>query len=95
VGKAAVQGGEALEVPLVTPVDYAASSPRGTRDPVSLAVVYDGPLEAPIRKGAVVASLRIQVGQGKAERVPLIAGADVPRAHGLTRLINGFKALFG
>jgi D-alanyl-D-alanine carboxypeptidase (penicillin-binding protein 5/6) len=95
VGTARVQGGEAREVPLIAPVDYAASSARGTRDPVSLAVVYDGPLEAPIKKGSVVASLEIKVGAGKAERVPLVAGADVARAGSLTRLINGFWNLFG
>lgn len=95
VGTARVQGGAARELPLVAPVDYAASGPKGVREPVSLAVVYDGPLEAPVKKGAVVASLEIRVGGGKPNRVPLVAGADVAKATGLTRLLNGLRGLFG
>ena len=94
VGKARVQGGEASELPLVAPVDYAASSPRGTSDPVNLRIVYEGPLEAPIRKGLPVASLEIRVGNGAPHLVPLMAGADVAKAGPLRRLINGLRGLF-
>jgi len=94
VGSARVQDGATGEVPLVTPVDLAASSPRGMNDPVSLRVVYDGPLRAPIRKGATVASLEIRVGKGEAHRLPLMAGADVTKAGVLQRLVNGLRGLF-
>ena len=93
VGEARVQNGEARAVPLLAPVDYAASGPVGTHEPVHLAIVYDGPLKAPIRKGSVVADLQITVGSGAPNRVPLIAGADVPRAGLFTRLLNGLRAL--
>ena len=93
VANAAVQDGEAQSVPLVTPVDYSAASAKGTREPVSLRVVYEGPLEAPILKGTPVADLEIRVGNQPPHRLPLFAGADVPRAHFLTRLRNGLAGL--
>lgn len=95
VGAARVQDGEARSVPLVAPVDYAASHPRGLDAPVSLRIVYDGPLQAPVKKGAVVASLEIRSGSAAPNRVPLTAGADVPKAGLLARLRNGLAGLFG
>ncbi len=93
VASAGVQGGEARSVPLVTPVAYSAASAKGTREPVRLRIVYEGPLEAPILKGAPVANLEIRVGNQPAHRLPLVAGADVPRAHFFTRLLNGLAGL--
>jgi len=93
VSSARVQDGEAGAVPLLAPVDYAASGPVGTRDPIRLAIVYNGPLKAPIRKGSVVAELQIAVGSAPPNRVPLIAGADVARAGPFTRLLNGLRGL--
>ncbi len=94
VGEARVQSGAASAVPLVTPVDYTASSARGTSEPVDLRIVYDGPLQAPVTKGAQVASLEIRVGKGEPHRLPLMAGADVAKAGPFRRLINGLRGLF-
>lgn len=93
VGEARVQDGEARSVPLLAPTAYSATSPRGTRAPVSLRLVYDGPLVAPIRKGDAVASLEIRVGSAAPQKVPLVAGADVARAGPLRRLLNGLAGL--
>jgi D-alanyl-D-alanine carboxypeptidase (penicillin-binding protein 5/6) len=93
VASAAVQDGEARSVPLVAPVAYSAASAKGTHEPVRLRVVYEGPLEAPILKGTPVADLEIRVGNQPPHRLPLVAGADVPRAHFFTRLLNGLAGL--
>lgn len=93
VGSAKVQDGEARSVPLLTPTAYSATSPRGTHAPVSLRLVYDGPLVAPIRKGDTVASLEIRVGQAAPQKVPLVAGADVAKAGPFRRLLNGLAGL--
>lgn len=92
VGEAKVQGGEARHVPLVTPDGFAASLPRDTTAGVKLKVVYDGPLEAPVSKGSIVAALEIQVGNEAPHRVPLIAGASVGRASVIQRLRNGLMS---
>jgi len=94
VGNARVQDGSARSVPLVAPTRYAATSPRGTRQPVSLRIVYEGPLPAPIRAGDTVASLEIRVGKDAAQQVPLVAGADVAKAGAWQRLVNGLAGLF-
>lgn len=94
VALAKVQDGEQRTVPLIAPVAYSAASPRGTSDPVALQVVYDGPLEAPILKGSPVAELEIRIGNQPPHRLPLVAGADVPKAGLFTRLLNGLIGLF-
>ena len=94
VGEARVQDGEARRVPLVTMGPITAASPRGRREPVSLQIVYAGPLQAPIARGTVVGSLQITVGKAAPHRVPLAAGADVPKAGALARLRNGLAGLF-
>lgn len=93
VGEAEVQGGAARTVALATPAAYSAASPHGTRAPVSLRIVYDGPLVAPIRKGTVVADLEIRVGDQPPHRRPLMAAEDVERAGLLRRLFNGLAGL--
>ena len=93
VGTARVQDGAARSVPLLAPSAYSAVSPRGTRAPVSLRIIYDGPLAAPIRKGDPVAALEFRVSNGAPQQVPLTAGADVAKAGPLRRLVNGLAGL--
>lgn len=93
VGMARIQNGEQRNVALLAPAAISAASPLGTRAPVKLKIVYDGPLEAPIRKGDVVAALEIAVGREAPHRVPLTAGADVARAGPVARLRNGLIGL--
>lgn len=95
VGEARVQDGDAASVPLVAPANYAATTPKGAAAPVKLRVIYDGPLVAPVKKGAIVASLEIRAGGAAPSRVPLAAGADVARAGLFTRLLNGLRGLVG
>lgn len=94
VGEARVQDGEARAVPLVAMGPIATASPKGRREPVSLQIVYAGPLQAPIAKGTVVGALQITVGKAAPHQVPLAAGADVPKAGPLARLRNGLAGLF-
>ncbi len=93
IGEAKVQGGAARHVSLVTPTGFAASVPKDADGPASLKIVYDGPLEAPIAKGSMVASLEIRIGNGEPHRVPLIAGEEVGKANLFERLRNGLMGL--
>ncbi len=92
IGEAKVQGGTDRHVNLVTPSGFAASMPMDTKDPVSMRIVYDGPLEAPVEKGSIVAALEIRIGKKAPHRVPLVAGESVGRGGWLARLRDG---LFG
>ena len=96
VGAATVQGGAARSVPLIAPMPYYVTYPVGGAPPsVKLIVRYDGPLRAPLVKGAEVATLRISA-PGEAPRdLPLLAGTSTGVAGPLARLRNGLLGLAG
>lgn len=93
VGQAKVQGGAARHVDLVAPQGLAMSAAKSGSDPVELKIVYEGPIEAPIEKGAIIASLEVRQGSLPPRRVPLIAGESIGRAGPFERLRNGLLAL--
>ncbi|MCW1428466.1 D-alanyl-D-alanine carboxypeptidase family protein [Novosphingobium sp. JCM 18896] len=94
VAKAAVQAGDAREVPLVTHRAIAATLARGETGPITLTVHYRGPLVAPIAKDAQVAELEIRAGDAPSSRLPLFAGQAVAKAGPLDRLVNGVMGWF-
>jgi D-alanyl-D-alanine carboxypeptidase (penicillin-binding protein 5/6) len=94
VGSADVQMGTQASVGLMAPRAYFATVPKGEVAPVSLHVKYDGPLMAPIAKGAPIAELEIRIGSEPATEVPLLATNDVPRGGALDRLRAGLSALW-
>lgn len=94
VAEARVQGGDARQVPLVADRAIAAALPKGETGPIALKLTYDGPLVAPIAKGAKVAELEIRTGDAPPSRLPLFAGSAVGKAGPIDRLINGVAGLF-
>lgn len=94
ISAARVQGGDARSVPLIAPHAVIASVPKGSGAPISLRVVYNGPLVAPIRKGAEVARLEIRVADMAPGHVPLYAGRQVGEAGMMDRVLNGLAGLF-
>lgn len=93
IGPARVQDGMADEVPLRAPQPILATFPRGEERPVTLRIVYDGPLRAPIAEGESVAELEISVDGLPSARVPLEAGRAVAKATLFRRLRNGIAGL--
>jgi serine-type D-Ala-D-Ala carboxypeptidase (penicillin-binding protein 5/6) len=93
VGSARVQNGAERSVPLglVRPLSVALAP--GSRAAIKSRVIYRGPLVAPIRRGAVVAELELQVNQGPAMRFPLQASAAIGVAGPFDRLVNGLLGL--
>ncbi len=71
-------GGEDT-VPLVAARDVKVSLPRTSRRGLKVKVVYDGPVPAPIEKGAEIAKLMVTAPGFETLEVPLLAGADVGR----------------
>ncbi|MCY4550953.1 MAG: D-alanyl-D-alanine carboxypeptidase [Defluviicoccus sp.] len=71
-------GGEDT-VPLVAARDVKVSLPRTSRRGLKVKVVYDGPVPAPIEKGAEIAKLMVTAPGFDTLEVPLLAGADVGR----------------
>ena len=99
VGDAQVQMGSSSGVPLVAPSNLAVSVPAGlslTNKPMTMKIRYQGPLAAPIKKGAHVADLLVFTGDSSEPQVtPLVAGEDVGKAGFFTRIWLGLKSLVG
>ena len=93
VGKALVQGGNQPTVPLVAPRAYFATIAKGTRAPVAMRIIYNGPINAPIARGAEIASLEIRLGNEPPSLVPLAAAQDVEPGGLLARIRAGFSRL--
>jgi D-alanyl-D-alanine carboxypeptidase (penicillin-binding protein 5/6) len=93
VGSARVQGGTALTVGLEAPRAIHAALPYGTNVPIALRIVYNGPLVAPIVKGAPVAVLEIRSGTAEPGRVQLRAARSIGRAGLFDRLRNGLYGM--
>lgn len=96
VDTAAVQLGSARELALVAPRDLALTLPR-TADTgnVTLKIVYQGPIKAPIAKGQQVATLVVSAPGMERQVMPLVAGAAVAEAGVFGRLWAGLVSIFG
>jgi D-alanyl-D-alanine carboxypeptidase (penicillin-binding protein 5/6) len=94
-GTVDVDGGEQSTLSLVAPRAYYATLPHGSHAPVQMRVLTNGPLVAPIARGAEVATLEVRV-QGEAPiHLPLVAGNAVTRGGLLVRLRDTLKSLWG
>lgn len=96
VGKAQVQLGDASEVQLVAPRAIAVTYPAGTvgGEP-RMRIAYNGPLKAPLAKGAEVAQLVVTTPDGTVQRMPLVTAEAVEEAGFFGRLWLGLKQLVG
>ena len=96
VGEARVQGGAARQMPLVAPLFYYVTYPAGGIAPrVKLTLRYDGPLRAPLRKGADIAALRVSTPGEPPRDLRLLAGKSTAVAGPFARLRNGLLGLAG
>ncbi len=77
VGDAVVFGGDRRSLPLVSERPVRVLVRRGDGERLSARIVYQGPLKAPIRKGAQVAKIEVTRGDTKALEMPLYASEDV------------------
>ncbi|WP_300974585.1 D-alanyl-D-alanine carboxypeptidase family protein [Sphingomonas sp. LHG3406-1] len=96
IGEAQVQLGAAATVPLVAPRAIAVTYPAGAvgGEP-KLRIAYNGPIKAPIAKGAEIAQLIVTTPDGTVQRMPLVAAEAVEEAGFFGRLWLGLKQLVG
>ncbi|HEX8239254.1 MAG TPA: D-alanyl-D-alanine carboxypeptidase family protein [Allosphingosinicella sp.] len=95
VAEARVQGGGDDTVPLVAPRSIAVTLPAGAAGSIRAKVVYDGPIKAPIAKGAHVADLVVSTPDTPPQTMPLVAAEAVGEAGFFGRIWNGLTSLFG
>jgi len=93
VEQAQVWLGEQPTVPLVATRDVLVTLSRKARMGMKVALVYEGPIKAPIAKGTPIGKLVITAPDAKVQEVPLVAGADVAQLGAGKRLVAAFKHL--
>ena len=94
VETAEVQMGSSSEVGLVAPRDIAVTLPAGASANMSVKVVYDGPVKAPIAKGQHIADLVVTTPDTGAQVMPLVAEEAVSEAGFFGRVWAGLMSFF-
>ncbi|WP_328600517.1 D-alanyl-D-alanine carboxypeptidase family protein [Pontixanthobacter aquaemixtae] len=95
VGHARVQNGMRGAVPLAAANTIKVAIPVEANPDLKLSIRYEGPLQAPIAAGEVVAELQIEVAGMPPARVPLVAAESVSVASPLQRIANAFSNWVG
>ncbi|MXO83600.1 D-alanyl-D-alanine carboxypeptidase [Altererythrobacter aestiaquae] len=95
IGSIRVQNGAQGNVNVEAASRINLAIPKGSNELASIAIHYEGPLQAPIAVGEVVAHLQIDVAGSPSARVPLVASEDVAEAGPFRRIANAFENWFG
>ena len=88
VAEAPVWLGAQDKVALVSPRSIQMTLPTGQSASPRVVAKFDGPLPAPITKGAKLGSAAVTMPDGRVIEYPLEAGADVPRAGFVGRMFS-------
>src|SRR3546814_19601390 len=80
VDKVPVQLGSDREVALVAPKNLAVTLPRTASANITVKLVYDGPIKAPISKGQEIARLVVSPPDTAPQIMPLVAANGVAGA---------------
>lgn len=79
VANAAVAMGSAKSVPLVVKDTFAVTLPSAAARNFKATVNYKEPLIAPVQQGQEVGSVLVEIPHAEPMKIPLYAGADVPK----------------
>jgi D-alanyl-D-alanine carboxypeptidase (penicillin-binding protein 5/6) len=93
VGDAKLFGGDQGSVPLVSDRPIRVLVPRGTGEKIIARVVYEGPIPAPVEKGARVAKLKVWRGDNLTLETPLMTGEAVGRGNVAQRAFDAATEL--
>jgi len=93
VDEAVVWLGKSARVPMLINRDVVLTLPRKVRRKMKVKLVYEGPVAAPIKKGAPIANLVITVPGRDTMTLPLVAGADVAQLGTIGRLWAALKTI--
>ncbi len=85
--------GEQPTVPLVAPTEIAVNLLRASRNNMSVKLIYQSPISAPIEAGQEVAVLSVQAPGTPPIDFPIIAGRSVAEAGVIGRMVQGVTAL--
>jgi D-alanyl-D-alanine carboxypeptidase (penicillin-binding protein 5/6) len=96
VGEAQVRLGSRRTVPLLAREDIVIGGARGVQSNLTASIVYNGPLNPPLREGDVVAHLVVEGPGFETQRFELTTGRKIGRANWFSRAFEGLRlTLFG
>jgi D-alanyl-D-alanine carboxypeptidase (penicillin-binding protein 5/6) len=95
VGQAEVWQGESDTVPLTVTAPFDVTLQVESRPGMKVALVYDGPVRAPIEKGQKIGALQVTAPDFPGAQMPVVAAQSVPRANLFARVYLGLRALLG
>ncbi|MFN0263650.1 D-alanyl-D-alanine carboxypeptidase family protein [Tepidamorphus sp. 3E244] len=93
-GSVSVYGGEISRLPVAGKGPINLLVPKGSQPDLRARIVYQGPVDAPVRKGARIAKLRIFDGDSLLLETPLYAQQDVEVGPLHSRALDAALALF-
>lgn len=93
VGDVKVQDGQAREVPVTIARPFTIAVPKGSNPKITARIVYDGPIRAPIAKGALVGGLEVSIEGQPVHYLPLMSTSAVGKAGPIDRLVNALLGL--
>jgi D-alanyl-D-alanine carboxypeptidase (penicillin-binding protein 5/6) len=93
ITEARVFGGKDTHVTLVAPESVRIAVPREAVGKIVAKVSYDGPLRAPLRRGAAIATLRVWRDGQLQREVPLQAAEDIDLGGLVRRASDGVREL--
>ncbi|MFQ5974382.1 MAG: D-alanyl-D-alanine carboxypeptidase family protein, partial [Alphaproteobacteria bacterium] len=85
--------GDHGNLPLVLDEDLTITLPRKARQKMRVAVVYDGPISAPVAKGTEIGKLVVTAPDIEPIERPLLAGADVAQLGLFGRMVSAVSYL--
>lgn len=91
VAEADVWFGELTKLPLLAASDVRMTLPKSGADNLKMTVKYNGPVSAPITKGQEIGVLTISMDGRDPQQVPLVAGADVAKLSGFSRIAPALR----
>ncbi len=86
--------GDTVRVPLVVRDNLYVTIPRAQMRDLKVALVYNNPIQAPIKLGQELGYVEITLPDREPQRVPLLAGQEVARAGFFSRIGGALKYLF-
>jgi len=94
VGQAKVFGGAEHRVDLVSPEPVSVMVRRNGTDKLLARVIYDGPLQAPVKAGAKVGVIKVWRNGNVAVEMPLYTASAVGQGTLMQRAVDGASELF-
>ncbi len=90
--EAEVWMGDQPSVPLIAPTEIAVNLLRASRDAMTVKLIYQSPIPAPIQAGQEVAVLSVEAPGTPPVDFPIVAGRAVPEAGVIGRMVQGVSA---